>query len=66
MLEAYAERGVFRSLRAATRGNKCEFRFRWLWNLPFSLTFDARLGVLAFPELLPGIRAGSDLDAGLR
>jgi len=67
VLEAYARRGVFRSFSQTSSGSRqTEFRFHWLWNLPFHLAFDAGRGALSFRKLLPHIPAGSDVDAGLR
>jgi len=58
---------VFRSFSHVAAGDQqVEFRFRWLWNLPFACTYDARRGVLSFPNLLPHIPAGSEMDTGLK
>jgi len=66
-LNAYAERGVFRSFsRTVFVKGKAEFRFFWLLDLPFHMTFDTRGGVIAFPKLLPGIQPASDLEAELK
>jgi hypothetical protein len=62
-LQAYAQRGVFRSFSQTATG---EFRFTWLWNLPFRLSFDAKRGALDFKKLLPNIPAGSDLNTELK
>lgn len=62
VLGRYARRGVFRSFsRAGT-----EFRFHWLWNLPFRLRFDAHTATIIFPALLTDVVRGSDLDRELR
>ena len=62
VLESYARRGVFRSFhRAGT-----EFRFHWLWNLPFRLTLDARTATIAFPALITDVIRGSELDHSLK
>ncbi|MGH9719591.1 MAG: hypothetical protein ACRD8O_05225 [Bryobacteraceae bacterium] len=67
VLQSYARRGVFRSFSQTDAGDRrIEFRFDWLWNLPFRLTFDRKLGWLAFNGLLRDIRPGSELDADLR
>jgi hypothetical protein len=54
---------VFRSFSPTAPG---EFRFRWLWNLPFRVTWDGARGALRFPGLLPGIAPGSELEADLK
>lgn len=46
VFEAYARRGVFRSYSETSPG---EFRFHWLWNAPFKVSFD---GALVFAALL--------------
>ena len=69
-LESYAERGVFRSFnrsrsaatRAATQAgaeDRAEFRFSWLWNLPFHMTYDRKKKAISFPQLFPNVSAGS-------
>ncbi|MEO8028486.1 MAG: hypothetical protein ABI823_18540, partial [Bryobacteraceae bacterium] len=66
-LEAYAERGVFRSFsRTSLKAGIAEFRFFWLLNLPFRMTFDSKRGVLAFPKLLPKVPAASELNTALK
>jgi hypothetical protein len=79
-LESYAERGVFRSysrshrdIHAATPArtqagaeDRAEFHFSWLWNLPFQLTFERRKKAISFPQLLPNINPGSELEAELK
>lgn len=47
VLEEYARRGVFRSYSEVEDGR---FRFHWLWNAPFEVSFD---GALVFERLLP-------------
>lgn len=66
-LKTYARRGVFRSF-SQTRADdgQAEFRFYWLWNLPFRLTFDGKRGALSFKKLLPNIPSRSGLDTELR
>ncbi len=65
-LAAYARRGVFRSFsQTRTDGRQAEFRFYWLWNLPFHLSFDGKRKTLSFKKLLPGISAGSELNTKL-
>ncbi|HWZ41906.1 MAG TPA: hypothetical protein VNW97_00445 [Candidatus Saccharimonadales bacterium] len=66
-LQTYAQRGVFRSFsQTSADGRKAEYRFYWLWNLPFHLSFDSQRKTLTFKKLLPGVLAGSDLNAQLR
>ncbi|HLJ27162.1 MAG TPA: hypothetical protein VKY85_10675 [Candidatus Angelobacter sp.] len=66
-LEAYARRGVFRSFsRTQGDGRQAEFRFYWLWNLPFHLSFDEKRKTLSFKKLLPCIPAGSELNTKLK
>ena len=49
-LEAYARRGVLRSLSRS--GNT--FRFHWLWNASFHLTVEEQKDTIVFRGLLPG------------
>lgn len=75
-LESYAERGVFHSFSrtpAATaagmqssRADRAEFRFSWLWNLPFHLTYDRKRKAISFPELFPNISTASELETQLK
>lgn len=66
-LQAYARRGVFRSFSPArSQGGQTDFRFHWLWNLPFCLTFDARRKALGFRNLLPDVPARSELNSELK
>ncbi len=66
-LETYARRGVFRSFsQTRADGKRGDFRFYWLWNLPFHLSFDGKRGTLSFKNLLPGVPAGSELNAKLK
>ncbi len=53
---------MFRSF--SRRGS--EFRFEWLWGLPFCLTFDRKAAALEFRELLPNIAVRSDLERGVK
>jgi hypothetical protein len=66
-LERYAQRGVFRSFseKPGPKGST-EFRFNWLWNLPFCLQFDPARRAIVFRKLLPNVAAGSDLNAALK
>ncbi len=61
VLESYAARGVFRSFSQAGEG---EYRFRWLWNLPFRVRFDGKS--LRFEKLLPRVPAASPLYRELK
>jgi len=66
-LETYARRGVFRSFsQTRVNGAQAEFRFYWLWNLPFQLRFDATRKTMSFKNLLPGVPAGSELNGRLK
>jgi hypothetical protein len=61
-LESYAQRGVFRSYSQ----NANTFRFYWLWNLPFHLTYDIKQNALEFSKLFPNMAPGSDLEKELK
>jgi hypothetical protein len=61
-LESYAQRGVFRSYSR----NIDAFRFYWLWNLPFHLTYDTKQKALEFSKLFPNMVADSDLERELK
>ena len=66
-LESYARRGVFRSFSQTDAGGaRAEFRFYWLWNLPFQLHFDGKRKTISFKNLLPGVAAGSELNSRLK
>lgn len=62
-LQAYADRGVFRGLRAtpASRG-RVAYEFLWLTRTPTRAVFDQARGVLAFPLLFPGIDKAAAAD----
>ncbi len=67
ILKSYAERGMFRSFSQTAHTNgKAEFRFFWLYNLPFHVIFDQKRGALSFRKLLPGVPPGSQLEAELK
>ena len=66
-LESYAQRGVFRSFsRVAFENGIADFRFFWLLNLPFQMSFDTKRKVIVFPKLLTKIEPASELDTELR
>jgi hypothetical protein len=70
-LESYAERGVFNSFSrtgAETQGaeDPAEFRFAWLWSLPFYLAYDRRRKAISFPQLFPNISPGTELETELK
>jgi hypothetical protein len=66
-LNTYAQRGVFRSFsQTCANGSQTEFRFYWLWDLPFCLTFDAKRKALSFKNLLPAVPARSELNTKLK
>jgi hypothetical protein len=58
---------VFRSFsEARTRGGGVEFRIVWLGSSVFRLVFDPAKNTLTYRDLLPDVRAGSDLHVGIR
>jgi hypothetical protein len=75
-LESYAERGVFRSFSRiptarqvgtqTSAADRAEFRFSWLWNLPFLMTYDRKRKAIVFPRLFPNVCTGSDLESELK
>lgn len=66
-LQQYADRGVFRGFRAATRaGGRREYRFVWLMDRPFTLTFDPKSHRLACVKLFTGIARTASLGSDLR
>lgn len=66
-LETYARRGVFRSFcQTRAGGGQAEFRFYWLWNLPFNLRFDGKRKTMSFKNLLAGVPAASELNSSLK
>lgn len=66
-LESYAHRGVFRSFsQTGGNGKRAEFRFFWLWNLPFHLTVDAQRKTLAFKNMLANVAVDSELNTSLK
>lgn len=66
-LKTYARRGVFRSFsQTRADGKQADFSFYWLWNLPFHLSFYDKRKTLSFRNLLPGVPAGSELNAELK
>ena len=61
-LEAYAQRGIFASLHHTGT----TFRFRWLWNAPFTINVQEKTSTLVFRSLLPGAGAiEADIKAWL-
>jgi len=58
ILQAYAERGIFRGFNEAGKGR---FRFVWVLQHQMELSVDSSRGVLRFRQLLPQIPANSDL-----
>ena len=60
MLQAYADRGVFRGFRPTPLGRgRTSFDFQWLLGRPMRAVFDARRGSLAFDALFPGLQRSS-------
>jgi len=67
ILKSYAERGVFRSFsQTAAADGVAEYRFFWLYNLPFRVIFDRKRSALSFRKLLPGVPVGSQIEAELK
>jgi hypothetical protein len=64
-LETYAQRGVFRSYSQNGK-DTTSFRFYWLWNLPFHLTYHKKQKVLEFNKLFPNMVPGNDVEAELK
>lgn len=64
-LETYAQRGVFRSYSQNGK-DATAFRFYWLWNLPFHLTYHKKQKTLEFTKLFPNMISGSDLETELK
>jgi hypothetical protein len=58
---------VFRSFseEEAAQG-KTLYRFQWLWNAPFRLSFDTRTGAIVFEDLAKIASAGPELEASVR
>jgi hypothetical protein len=66
-LQKYADRGVFRGLKATRRaGGRSEYSFRWLTPRALTLTYDPRQRVLAFRRLFPHVGARSPIASALR
>ena len=66
-LQTYADRGVFRGYaERPPRAGRHYFRFLWLAPEPFSLTYEPASGTLTFTNVLPHVRARSELAAELR
>ena len=66
-LQEYADRGVFRGYaEQPARAGKHHFRFLWLADKPFKLTYEPATGTLTFTNVLPHVRARSELAAEIR
>ncbi|HKY87604.1 MAG TPA: hypothetical protein VJL90_12650, partial [Pseudorhodoplanes sp.] len=53
-LQAYSDRGVFRSFRATPAARaRVTYQFAWLTRRPLDAVFDSRTNTLTFPALLP-------------
>ena len=66
-LQEYADRGVFRGYaEQPPRAGRYYFRFLWLADSPFKLTYEPASGTLTFTNVLPHVRARSPLAAELR
>jgi hypothetical protein len=67
ILRSYAERGVFRSFSQTAAANGiAEYRFFWLYNLPFRVVFDANRRALSFRNLLPCVARDSQSETELK
>ena len=67
VLQAYAERGVFKDYRAtAGRNGVTHFDFDWLYGQPFSLSCDPRHQRLTLTDLLPAIQGDSMMYGELK
>jgi hypothetical protein len=67
ILEGYAAKAVFRgfSAHASVKG-KTTYRMVWHHDRPFELLLDVPKKTLRFPEVLPGVPAGSAMYRELR
>lgn len=66
-LREYADRGVFRGLRAERgRFGRIEYRFLWLTPRPLSATYDPVRGVVSFTRLFPAVDSVPGVAAALR
>ena len=66
-LQQYADRGVFRGYaEQPPRAGRHHFRFLWLADKPFKLTYEPATGTLTFTNVLPHVRARSALAVALR
>ena len=66
-LQDYADRGVFRGYaETSAPAGKYHFRFLWLADQPFKLTYEPASGTLTFTNVLPHVLARSKLAAELR
>ncbi len=63
ILQAYADRGIFRGFNEASGGR---FRFIWMMRHEMELKVEAEKNTLRFKNLLPGIPARSALHAELK
>ena len=67
LLSAYAVRGVLREFdERAGRGGKTEFRFTWLLDRQFVLTFDPAKAQFVLKDVLHAVAAKSDIDQAMR
>jgi len=66
-LREYADRGVFRNLQRSggTRGG-AEFHFAWLYDQPFSMTYNPQRNSLALIDLLPNVERDSMMHKELK
>ncbi len=67
VLRGYAERGLFAGVSPGeTRRGRRHFRVRWHHQRNYAFVLDPAAGTLSFPQLLPGIPAGSAMARELR
>jgi hypothetical protein len=67
VLQAYAERGVFKDYRATGGRNEVtHFDFDWLYGQPFSLNCDPKHQRLTLSDLLPAIKGDSMMYGELK
>ena len=67
-LETATPNGACSALSSETPASNgsADFRFNWLWKLPFHLSFDSGREAITFKKLLPDVGPGSGLDADIK
>lgn len=66
VLNAYAERGIFREFGEKASGARTEYKFRWLTTVPIHLVHDRKANTLTFRNLLPNMPAKGDIYPALK